>query len=208
MAGKDYHLILGIGKDAGPEEIKKAYRRLAMRYHPDTSGGDPGAKERFQEINEAYDVLTDRAGRDRTPRDTDSAESGRVPVNRGAPRSARSFGPEPSWVHSRGGGWFHWDFEDLEDLLAGGPFFTRESPRPGAYESNVHEIRLTPAEARDGAERDLRITLPGETLRVTVEIPGGVEEGSMLKVVGPKTGERGIELYLRVRISSGADPWT
>ena len=56
---KDYYQILGVAQDAGEEEIRKTYRKLAMQYHPDRNPDDPGAEERFKEIAEAYGVLTD-----------------------------------------------------------------------------------------------------------------------------------------------------
>src|SRR3954447_13132370 len=60
MAGRpDYYKILGVGKNASDEEIKKAYRKLARKYHPDTNPGDKQAEERFKEISAAYDVLGD-----------------------------------------------------------------------------------------------------------------------------------------------------
>jgi molecular chaperone DnaJ len=55
----DYYKILGVGKNASDEEIKKAYRKLARKYHPDTNHGDKQAEERFKEISQAHDVLSD-----------------------------------------------------------------------------------------------------------------------------------------------------
>lgn len=72
MNGKNYYKILEIGKGANEEEIKQAYRRLALRYHPDRNPGDPRAEERFKEISEAYGVLMDREKRRRY----DSEETG------------------------------------------------------------------------------------------------------------------------------------
>ena len=60
MQIKDYYNILFVTKDASDEEIKKSYRRLALRYHPDKNNGDPDTEDRFKEINEAYSVLSDR----------------------------------------------------------------------------------------------------------------------------------------------------
>src|SRR5213076_2076413 len=63
MAKKDYYEILGIKRDAKPDEIKKAYRRLARKYHPDVNPGDKSAEERFKLITEAHDVLSDEKKR-------------------------------------------------------------------------------------------------------------------------------------------------
>ena len=59
MPGKDYYKILEISKPASPEEVKKAYRKLALKYHPDHNKGDKAAEAKFKEISEAYAVLSD-----------------------------------------------------------------------------------------------------------------------------------------------------
>src|ERR671933_568548 len=63
MAKEDYYKVLGVGRDAKPEEIKKAYRRLARKYHPDVNPNDKSAEERFKLISEAHDVLSDQKKR-------------------------------------------------------------------------------------------------------------------------------------------------
>ena len=59
MPGKDYYQTLGVSKSASPEEIKKTYRKLALKYHPDRNQGDKGAEAKFKDISEAYAVLSD-----------------------------------------------------------------------------------------------------------------------------------------------------
>ena len=63
MAKRDYYTVLGVGRDAGEEEIKKAYRKLAVKYHPDKNPGDKSAEESFKEATEAYEVLKDQQKR-------------------------------------------------------------------------------------------------------------------------------------------------
>ena len=59
MASPDYYSILGVDKKASAEEIKKAFRKLAVKYHPDKTAGDKAAEDKFKQVNEAYDVLSD-----------------------------------------------------------------------------------------------------------------------------------------------------
>ena len=59
MPKRDYYEVLGVGRDAGDEEIKKAYRKLAVKFHPDKNPGDKSAEEKFKEIGEAYEALSD-----------------------------------------------------------------------------------------------------------------------------------------------------
>ncbi|HLL76157.1 MAG TPA: DnaJ domain-containing protein, partial [Pyrinomonadaceae bacterium] len=63
MAKEDFYKVLGVGRDAKPDEIKKAYRRLARKYHPDVNPGDKASEERFKLVTEAHDVLSDEKKR-------------------------------------------------------------------------------------------------------------------------------------------------
>ena len=62
---RDYYEVLGVGRNATAEELKRAYRKLALQYHPDRNNGDPQSEARFKEINEAYEVLSDSSKRQR-----------------------------------------------------------------------------------------------------------------------------------------------
>src|SRR3989442_12512534 len=62
---RDYYEVLGVGRNASAEELKRAYRKLALQHHPDRNGGNPQAEARFKEINEAYEVLSDQSKRQR-----------------------------------------------------------------------------------------------------------------------------------------------
>ena len=68
MAKRDYYEILGVNRNASPDELKKAYRKVAMQFHPDRNPGDKESEEKFKEAAEAYDVLTDKEKKDRYDR--------------------------------------------------------------------------------------------------------------------------------------------
>ncbi|HYP24840.1 MAG TPA: molecular chaperone DnaJ [Actinomycetota bacterium] len=133
----DYYEVLGVPRDATPDDVKKAYRRLARQYHPDANPGDPDAAERFKEINAANEVLSDPAKRQRYDR----------------------FGDE-----NAGAGGFA-DFGNISDIFAtffGGGFgggAARRGPARGA--DVLAEIEITLEEAAEGVEREVEVTTLG-----------------------------------------------
>src|ERR1700738_397725 len=139
MAKEDFYKILGVKRDAKPEEIKKAYRRLARKYHPDVNPGDKSAEERFKLTTEAHDILSDPKKRKVYDRFGEYSESL-------ADAAARGAGPSPGrtapggfdftgfdWgtPSSGGGGGSGSSFRDIfSDLFGGSSGKEREPPRP------------------------------------------------------------------------------
>src|ERR1043165_7189398 len=155
MAKEDFYKILGVKKDAKPDEIKKAYRRLARKYHPDVNPGDKAAEDRFKQMSEAFDVLSDPKKRkvyDRFGQYSDNlanaAESGAgagYPRGGGVPFDFSGF----DWGAATGGSGTTTgggSFRDIfADLFSGGRA-EREPPRPqpqrGADRSEEHTSEL------------------------------------------------------------------
>ncbi|MDG6105855.1 DnaJ domain-containing protein [Dactylosporangium aurantiacum] len=226
----DYYEVLGVERTAGQEEIQRAYRRLARRYHPDINK-DPDAEERFKRINQAYEVLSDakkRARYDRfgeawrhVPEDYD----GPVPGGDGHQGGGRRV-----YVNT-GGGFDEAGFAgvDLDDLLGGlfgggmpggpggfsggpggfgggfdgGGFGGGPGPGPGA--DVEAEIELTVPDAYAGGRRRLTLRTPTGPRSFEVAIPAGVADGQRIRLAGQGAegfggGRRG-DLYLVVRLA-------
>ena len=139
----DYYQVLGVGRGAGSEEIKRAYRRLARQYHPDANGDDPEAEERIREINKAYSVLSDPDKRQRYDTYGEAGVEGVTAGPMGDPFSA-----------------FGASFDDLLGQFFGGdPFGGRPRARSRARrgERIGMRLRLTFTEAVFGVSKDIRV---------------------------------------------------
>lgn len=210
----NFYEILGVPRDADPDAIQSAYRRLARRYHPDINS-DPRAEERFKEVSEAYDILSDPESRkryDRFGRDFRRMPEGAEHwAGAGAGAGARA-GPGAGPGTGGGGGpdarfegFSGFEGFGVDDLFGG--FFRRRDqagPVPGADQEAEIEVGL--AEAYHGGRR--RITLPasgGGTREVEVTIPAGVTDGQRLRLAGQGGQGRGGggrgDLYLVVRLA-------
>ncbi|MFZ3073504.1 MAG: DnaJ domain-containing protein, partial [Thermodesulfobacteriota bacterium] len=172
MPKKDYYGLLGVGKIATEEEIKKAYRSLAKKYHPDLHPGDKAAETKFKEINEAYETLSDREKR----RTYDLGE--RVMFE----------GASEGWPGGRspfGGGFEQVNFDEsmggIEDIFSEVFGAARKrGPRKGKDIEYTLEIDFMHAIKGTEVELTLRRTETAE--KVKVRIPPGVKDGSKVKV--------------------------
>jgi len=208
---RDLYEILGVSRSASVEEIKRQYRKLAKKYHPDVNPGNKQAEERFKEITAASEVLSDPRRRKLYDEfGPDSLRTGFDEKKAEAYRQWRGQGPAgPGGVPfdfgdfqqvDLGGGFGTFDFGSIFGDLFGGGRGRRAGPGPMPGQSAESEIAVGLREAVLGGERELRVD--GRTLRV--RIPPGVIEGSQIRLAGQggpgAFGGRAGDLYLRVHL--------
>jgi curved DNA-binding protein len=201
----DYYKILGVARTATDAEIKKAYRKLAMKYHPDHAKGDKSAEERFKKISEAYAVLSDKQKRQEY--DTFGSEGfhqrfSKEDIFRGFDINdilkEFGFGGSDFFGHQGGGARFTYGTQS--------PFGGRGRPQaqraPGT--DIVYEIPLTLAEVAAGTTKQITIQNQGMPERITVKIPKGMTTGKKLRLAGRGNpgaygGPRG-DLYIQAKL--------
>jgi curved DNA-binding protein len=170
MQYKDYYEILGVGRAADAEEVKRAYRKMARKFHPDVSK-ERNAEEKFKEVQEAYEVLRDpekRAAYDQLGRDY---------------RTGQQFRPPPDWAQRFGqqGGQRFNDingFSDFFSTLFGGAAGAAQS------EAEAGQLEVTVEEAFAGTRRRVTLNENGRSRSVDLQIPPGVTEGQALRIPG------------------------
>lgn len=188
MSAKDYYEILGLERSVSPEELKKTYRKLALKYHPDTTKGDKALEEKFKEINEAYAVLSD-------------PEKRRQYDTFGADGFNQRFSQEDIFRNFDLGSIFN-EFGFSGGAAGGGDFFSSlfgggraqrpggrgfgggygGQPRPQKGQNIEYEIPLSLEEIFEGGKKN--ISLPDAGKSISVTIPKGVTHGQKLRLGG------------------------
>lgn len=199
MAQNDYYEALGITKDASADEIKKSFRKLAVKYHPDRNQGDSAAEEKFKEINEAYAVLSDPEKRKKY----DTFGSADFHQQYSQEDIFRNFDFSGTFKDmGMGGG------DDIFSRLFGGAFRRtgggfRRGPQRGSDLSL--EVTVGFREAAMGAERLVAFRRNGVREELKVKIPAGVDNGSRIRISGKGSdGENGGpngDLFLEVKVT-------
>ena len=193
---RDYYESLGVSKNASDDEIKKAFRKLAVKHHPDKDGGD---ETKFKEINEAYEVLKDKQKRQRYDQFGHAGVGGAA----GGPSGGSPFGRSGGFdfngqnVNFDFGGAGGFDMNDIFDMFTGGGF-SRQRSRGADYQTSV---TLSFEQAVFGVEKE--ISVRGE--KVKVKIPAGIDDGQSIRLTGKGGEPRGEggdpgDLYVSINV--------
>jgi molecular chaperone DnaJ len=199
---KDYYSVLNVARNASAEEIKKAYRKLAMKYHPDKNPGDKKAEEKFKELSEAYEVLSDQKRRDMYD------QFGFAGANQGFAGAGAGgqgfggfgqggFGPGGFGGFQQGEGDFQDIFGDIfGDIFAGRAGAGARGPRKQRGADLRYTLNITFEESALGTEKTIHFVRQrggrDETARLAVKVPAGVKQGQRLRLAGEgDTGPQG-----------------
>jgi curved DNA-binding protein len=215
----EYYQILGVAKTATADEIKKAYRKLALKYHPDKNPDNKEAEEKFKEISEAYAVLSDTEKRQQY--DTFGSAGFRqrysqedIFRNFDLNDILRQFGFGGGF---RGNGGFH--TSSFRSSAGGSPFdnvFGQSGvrggcggscgPQPVKGNDLTYEMTVTLEDVLHGAEKTVSLRQNGQTQNVSVKIPKGIEDGKRLRLSGKgapsSSGGPAGDLYLKVHVAA------
>jgi DnaJ-class molecular chaperone with C-terminal Zn finger domain len=214
----EYYQILGVEKTASADEIKKAYRKLALKYHPDKNPGDKQAEEKFKEISEAYAVLSDPEKRQQYDTFGSTGFKQRYSQedifrNFDLNDILRQFGFGGGF--RSGGGAFH--TSGFRGAGGGSPFdnlFGQGGmrggcggcgPQPVKGSDLTYEMTVTLEDVLHGAEKTISLRQGGQPQNVSVKIPKGIEDGKRLRLSGKgapsSSGGPAGDLYLKVHVA-------
>lgn len=201
---EDYYQILGVRKDASEDQIKRAYRKLAMKYHPDHAKGDKSSEDKFKKISEAYAVLSDKEKRkqyDRFGSEGFRQHYSQEDIFRNFDFGSifREFGFGGAGFSSDRGGGIRFTFGGTDPFEEMG---RRQVRQKGT--DLVYELPLTLREVASGTQKTLDIQHEGGTQRLTVKIPKGMITGKKLRLSGkgspgPGGGIPG-DLFIRSKV--------
>ena len=220
MEYKDYYKVLGVPKTVSDADLKKAYRKLAREWHPDMNKDKPNAEEKFKEINEAYQVLSDKEKRAKYDQ---FGSSWQQYQQRGGRPEDFDYGPwrqpsggtsyrtmTPEEMNDLFGGSGLGDFSDFFETLFGGrggfggstntrakprqSQQSRQSTRNPIAQTIEHEVEISLAEAFTGTKRQLGVE---GGVMCDVNIPAGVDNGSRVRLRGFANGQ---DVYLRIKV--------
>ena len=197
---KDYYSILGVPRNATEGDLKKAFRKKAMDYHPDRNKDNPKAEEKFKSVNEAYAVLSDKGKRsqyDRFGSDGFHKRFSREDIFKDFDFGDifSSFGSQPGTGGTGG-------FPDLDSFLSGHGF---GSTRKRKGKDIRQDFYISFHEAALGTQRSIVVELNGKKLETTFKVPEGSKDGCKLRLAGkgqPGTsGAPSGDLYLKIRVN-------
>lgn len=194
---RDYYEVLGVSKNASDDEIKKAYRKLAVKYHPDRNPGDKEAEAKFKEINEAHEVLSDKQKRARYD------QFGHAGVGGAGFGGAGGAGNPFGGGFNYNGQTFNFEFGNggvFDDIL-GNLFGFGNARRPRRGADYQVAVTVTFEEAIFGCTK----TVDNNGTDLKVKIPAGIDDGMSIRLRGkggpaPEGGTEPGDLYVRIRV--------
>ena len=205
MAEQSYYDILGVSKNASDDEIKKAYRKLALKYHPDKNPGDKEAEKKFKEVNEAHEVLSDKQKRARYDQFGKAGVGGSGnPFGGGNPfGSGNPFGQGGSYSYSYNGqnvNFGDFDLGDIFNSMFGGGFGGGFGRRNRGRDLQT-SITIDFKDAVFGTTKEISVN--GANLKI--KIPAGIDDGQSIRLSGrggeaPEKGGEPGDLYVVIRV--------
>jgi curved DNA-binding protein len=213
----DYYKVLGVDKSSSQTEIKKAYRKLALKFHPDKNKGDKDSEAKFKEISEAYAVLSDSEKKQQY--DTYGSTNFRQRYSQ--EDIFRGFDINDI-LRQFGGGNGGTSFRSAGGSMGGSPFgsFFNQGGGGGGCGGGCHsgpekgqdmtyQVTISLEDVLNGAEKTISLRKNGTSQNVSVKIPRGIEEGKKLRLQGQgapsRNGGPAGDLYLKVEIKDNED---